>query len=73
MRTILDIGAVILLLQGFAPVLQKAAGVDTSASLFVTNQVPALMPWAGLALGGAGAALLFANARMRRRERAVRA
>jgi hypothetical protein len=26
MRTILDIGAVILLLQGFAPLLQKAAG-----------------------------------------------
>jgi hypothetical protein len=72
MRTILDIGAVILLLQGFAPLLQKAAGVDTSASLFVTNQVPELMPWAALALGGAGVALLFASAGMRRRERAAR-
>ena len=73
MRTILDICAVILLLQGFAPLLQKAAGVDTSASLFITNQVPELMPWAGLTLGGVGVALLIASGRMRRRERAARA
>jgi hypothetical protein len=72
MRTILDIGAVILLLQGFAPLLQKAAGVDTSASLFVTNQVPELMPWAGLLLGAVGVALLLVSGRMRRHERAAR-
>jgi hypothetical protein len=71
MRTILDIGAVILLLQGFAPLLQKAAGVDTSASLFVTEQVPELMPWAGLVLGTAGVALLLVSGRMRRHERAA--
>ncbi|HWL96405.1 MAG TPA: hypothetical protein VNP20_03615 [Nocardioidaceae bacterium] len=72
MRTILDIGAVILLLQGFAPLVQEAAGVDSSASLFVTNQVPELMPWAGLLLGAAGVAMLVASVHLRRRERAVR-
>ena len=72
MRTILDIGAVILLLQGFAPVVQEAAGVDSSASLFVTNQVPELMPWAGLLIGSAGVVMLFANVHLRRRERAAR-
>jgi hypothetical protein len=72
MRTILDIGAVILLLQGFAPIVQEAAGVDASASLFVTNQVPELMPWAGLLLGAAGVAMLFASVHLRRRERAAR-
>jgi hypothetical protein len=71
MRTILDIGAVILLLQVFAPLLQKAAGVDTSASLFVTEQVPELMPWAGLVLGATGVALLSVSGRMRRHERAA--
>jgi len=72
MRTIFDIGAVILLLQGFAPLVQEAAGVDASASLFVTNQVPELMPWAGLLLGVGGVAMLFAGVHLRRRERAAR-
>ena len=72
MRTILDIGAVILLLQGFAPLVQEAAGVDASASLFVTNQVPELMPWAGLLIGSAGVAMLFVSVHLRRRERVAR-
>jgi hypothetical protein len=70
MRVILDVAGIVLLLQGFGPLVQEAVGTDSSQSLFVTNQVPGLMPWAGLVIGVGGVALLFAGRRARRRSQA---
>ena len=50
MRNVFQIAAVVMLLQGLAPVVQQGVGQDPGASLFVVNAVPQLQPWASVVL-----------------------
>ena len=58
MRNVFQIAAVVLLLQGLAPVVQQGVGQDPGESLFVVNAVPQLQPWASVVLILVGLACL---------------
>ncbi|MCZ7421955.1 MULTISPECIES: hypothetical protein [unclassified Micromonospora] len=63
---LLDVVAVFLLLQGFGSLAQRLFGQNTEESFFIVNKVPELQPFASIALGVAGLALLFMSSLIRK-------
>ncbi|WP_328718503.1 hypothetical protein OHT52_02790 [Streptomyces sp. NBC_00247] len=66
MLWILDIGGVLLLLQGIAPVVQRMSGKDPEESFFIVNSFPGNEGLASAILILGGIALLSAAVRVRR-------
>ena len=64
MRVILDIAGVILLLQGFGPLVQRSLGQDVGDSAYVINLAPELAPWSAIAVGLLGIAALGLSRRL---------
>lgn len=69
MRAILQVGAVVLLLQGLAPLVQRGMGKDPNQSLFLVNAVPELQPGASVVLIVLGLACLALSLRRGARSR----
>ncbi|MCX5401723.1 hypothetical protein [Streptomyces sp. NBC_00102] len=66
MLWILDIGGVLMLLQGIAPVVQRMTGKDPEESFFIVNAFPENQGLASAVLVLGGIALLSAAVRVRR-------
>ncbi|MEU1087771.1 hypothetical protein ACFYPN_26540 [Streptomyces sp. NPDC005576] len=66
MLWILDIGGVLLLLQGVAPIVQRMTGKDPEESFFIVNSFPGNQNLASAVLILAGIVLLSAAVRVRR-------
>nr|WTB33383.1 hypothetical protein OG781_31380 [Streptomyces sp. NBC_00830] len=69
MLWILDIGGILLLLQGGAPLIQKMSGTDPQESFFLANAFPENQGLVCILLIIAGIALLAAGQRVRRSRR----
>lgn len=69
MLLVLDIAGVVCLLQGIAPLIQKAFGEDPEESFFIVNHFSQYQPLASIALIALGILLLVMSQGIRKARR----